>query len=557
MPICLAGAAGVILMGHPVIGTLYLCILGAYIASCSRLWSIGRRARYGVAGAVAVAALSAVVIFPFLANFSRYSSYKANWDGGPYNPWWALSDPASTVYIPMPVLALALAGAAITGDRRRWLFIGLVAYGYLTMAPWFTSGVIRWGLSLGGNLVAMYGQEAVWLGIGWLAIRGIQQLEVGSPGILAPALRFLLYGAVAYYILAWFSSDHEFQPFLASSHPLLALFELTCLAGLVAWCASRRVILRKFARGLSILTLATVPWFLPLRPSDLLADADLSRDPPEVVRALLAEGGGTGRWRMTAEYLVRPDGYADLTPNQPEQWGLWDIRTTNPLILANFAEFSLRWQSGFFFIARWFPGQSEELLRFLGVRWVVQDSIRPEVPGIGWRKPCPLGVRQVDGAVPWVRALGCWEAIASPERQMSSTFRLIEGGGWRSKVTLDRPANLVRADGAGWVTPTIQWVETGPNRWRWRVDGPSASLLVVLQNAHPNWAASVDGVKATVIGAYGCFQAVEVPAGDHFVEMRYDEPWFWRGAAVSALSWVGLLLVAAVGFRRRRGGVPA
>jgi hypothetical protein len=557
MPICLGSAAGVILMGHPVIGTLYLCILGAYIALCCKSWSIGRRAGYGLAASAAVAALSAVVILPFLVNFSRYSSYKTNWDGGPYHQWWTLSDPASTVYIPMPVLALALVGAFIKGDRRRWFFIGLVAYGYLTMAPWFTSGIIRWALSLGGNLVAMYGQEAVWLGMGWLAIRGVQVLEEGSPGLRAPSLRFLLYGTAAYYILSWFSSDHEFQSFLASRHLLLALFELACLAGVIAYCAASRLTLRKFARGWSVLTLATVAWFLPLRPSDLFSDADLSRNPPDVVRTILAEGGGTGRWRMTAEYLVRPDGYADLTPNQPEQWGLWDIRTTNPLILANFAEFSLRWQSGFFFIARWFPSQSEELLRFLGVRWVVQDSIRPVIPGIGWRKPCPLGVRQVEGAVPWVRALGCWEAIASPERQMSSTFRLIESGGWRSKVILDRPADLVRADGVGWVPPAIQWVETGPNRWRWRVGGPSASLLAVLQNAHPNWAASVDGAEVPVLGAYGCFQAVVVPAGDHLVEMRYDEPWFWRGVAVSALAWLGLLLAAAVGFRRRRGRMPA
>jgi hypothetical protein len=553
MPICLAGAAGVIFMGHPVIGTLYLCILGAYIALFSKSWSIGRRAVSGLAAAAGVAALAAVVIFPFLAEFSQYSTHKANWHGDYYNSWWYLSDPGSTVYIPMPVLALALVGAFIKGDRRRWFFIALGAYGFLTMVPWFTSGGVRWVFSLGGNLVAMYGQEALWLGAGWLAVRGMQVLIEGTESMYPLSLRCLLYGAGGHYVLAWLSSEYAFQRFFPVGFPGLALVELSCLGCLVALYAIHGTVLRNVVLGGSVLTLATVPWFLPLGPSVLFTTADLNMDPPEVVRTILAEGGGTGRWRMTGEYQNRRDGRPDLIPNQPEEWGLWDIRTTNPLILTNYAEFSLPWHQGFPFLERWFPRQSDELLRFLGVRWVVQDSVRPESPGFGQTKPSSLTVRDMDGTAPWVRALGCWEAVTSPERQMSETFRLIESGDWRSRVVLDRPVTLIPKDGVGWIPPEIQWEESGPNRWGWRVSGTSPSLLVILQNAHPNWSASLDLEKASILKAYGTFQAVEIPAGDHFVEMSYDEPWFWRGAAVSATAWVGLLLTVVFGLQRRRG----
>jgi hypothetical protein len=553
LPLCMAGSALVVYAGHPVIAALYVGILVAYVAVGPGARFPSQRAMFGTVGIAWIAALTAVVTLPFLVNLSLYDSYKTSWDGGPFNPWWFLSDPASTVYLPMPLFALVVPGLATRGDRRRWFFLALAGYGFLAMVPWFTSGPMRWLLSLGGNLVALYGQEALWLGTGWLAVRGLQVLAEREDRSRGRSIRCLLYGAAAYYVLGWFSSEYAFRSYLPFHHPTLAGMEVACLLGLVAATAMSQINARDLTFMATVLLLAALPLALPLGPSVLYSAADLSGDPPPVVKRILEECGAQGRWRMSAEYLRRADGLADLTPNQPEEWGLWDIRTTNPIILANFAGFSLKWHSNLHFIARWFPNQSDELLRFLGVRWVVQDEARPEEPGWGRRIPCPLVAREVDGPVPWARALGQWEAVASPERQMSATFRAIDSGAWRTMAILDRPAALVPRSGAGWSKPTLLWEEQGPNRWRWRLAGPSASLLVVLQNAHPNWSARVDGEKVPILSAYGTFQAVEVPSGQHEVEMRYDEPWFWRGAAVSALAWVGLLGIAVYGLRQRKG----
>lgn len=552
LPLLLSGSALVVYAGHPVIAALYGAILGAYLLL--GMWRARRQA--GAAPAVlallGVAALTAVVTFPFLANLSQMSTYKSSWDGGPYNPWWYLSDPASTVYLPMPLLALALVGAVVPGDRRRWFFLAVGLYGLVTMVPWAQDGPIRWLLSLGGNLVALYGQEALWLGAGWLAVRGVQSLAWMSKEEAGSGLRLLLYGAGAYYVLMWFASEYAFRPYFAFEHPALAGLEVACLSGFlgVLFARWRGRDLRLLA--LPVLLLAAVPFALPLGLRVLFADVDLTRNPPQAVRRILEEGGATGRWRMSGEYLRRADGLADLTPNQPEEWGLWDIRTTDPMILSRFAAFSQHWHADLHFIARWFPNQDEELLRFLGVRWFVQDSVRPKEPGWGQRRPCPLEVRDVEGAEPWVRAVGRWRAIADPDRLLSATFRAVEGGSWRGEALLDRPPRMVPADGAGWSAPSIEWLERGPNRWSWRVEGPAPSLLVVLQNAHPNWSARVDGRRAELLGAYGTFQAVEVPAGDHVVEMRYDEPWFWRGAAVSGAAWLVLAAISLAAVCRKR-----
>jgi hypothetical protein len=40
-------------------------------------------------------------------------------------------------------------------------------------------------------------------------------------------------------------------------------------------------------------------------------------------------------------------------------------------------------------------------------------------------------------------------------------------------------------------------------------------------------------------------QGVVVPAGNHVVELTYQDPWIGRGLAVSAISWVVVLLVLA------------
>jgi hypothetical protein len=68
------------------------------------------------------------------------------------------------------------------------------------------------------------------------------------------------------------------------------------------------------------------------------------------------------------------------------------------------------------------------------------------------------------------------------------------------------------------------------------VETPAPTMLVVAQAFHPAWQARVDGRPARVWRANGAFQAVEVPAGRHTVELAYRDRWFTIGATVSAAS---------------------
>jgi hypothetical protein len=74
---------------------------------------------------------------------------------------------------------------------------------------------------------------------------------------------------------------------------------------------------------------------------------------------------------------------------------------------------------------------------------------------------------------------------------------------------------------------------------------PAASLVVVSQAWYPAWKAYVDGRRTKLWRANYAFQAVEVPAGQHRVELIYADWTFRAGVALSVvgvLVWLGMLI---------------
>lgn len=79
-----------------------------------------------------------------------------------------------------------------------------------------------------------------------------------------------------------------------------------------------------------------------------------------------------------------------------------------------------------------------------------------------------------------------------------------------------------------------------------------AGLLVVNDAAWPGWSATLDGRPVPLLRADAFVRAVAWPAGRHVLEMRYAPPEVRRGALVSALAAVVLVLLAAWDARGRR-----
>jgi hypothetical protein len=541
LPLAAAAAALAVFAGHPVVAALYMVVLETYLLL--RPEEMSWKERLGGAAAVAglAALLSAVQWLPFAAEFSRYASYKSAWDGGPRNDWWLLADPKSLIYVPLPVWALAAAGL-VQGVRRLRLFFGaLVFYGALVMFPWLGNGVARWVLSLGGVLVARYGQEVFWLGLMGLSALGLEALAgTWRQGERWRAVRFFIYGGAWFFVVAYVIEEVHSTLFWPQVYVRLTwLSLLACLPALLLPVVPRsRAWTGAVVAG--FLFAVCLPASLPTALDRYLTGRDFTTDPPAIVKAILKDEAAPERSRISGGRYAN-DYLADLCPNQNLAWGLSDIRITSPIILRGYADFTQHWNTATIYMTTcYLPRQDANLLRFLGVRWTVRDAVRPD-PGLPVRRECPpLALQEVPGFEPWVRAVADWEVAANRMDEYRRTFALIESGGWRARAVLDAAPREAVAAGS-WTPPAIRWESAETDRYRWAVAGNSGSLLLVLQNWDPNWMARLDGARVQVLRAYATFMALWVPSGDHTVELRYREPSLWAGAAVSLLSWMGLV----------------
>ncbi|MFO8073974.1 MAG: YfhO family protein [Polyangia bacterium] len=95
-------------------------------------------------------------------------------------------------------------------------------------------------------------------------------------------------------------------------------------------------------------------------------------------------------------------------------------------------------------------------------------------------------------------------------------------------------------------------VEYSPNRVAIEVTAGDDALLVLSDNPHPGWSATVDGERVAIRRANLVMRALPIPPGEHLVEMSYLPGSFVLGAVVSALALLALPAVVLI-LRRRRG----
>jgi hypothetical protein len=90
-----------------------------------------------------------------------------------------------------------------------------------------------------------------------------------------------------------------------------------------------------------------------------------------------------------------------------------------------------------------------------------------------------------------------------------------------------------------------------------RVQSSGPALLAISRTYHPSWRAEVDGVAAPIVQANHALMAVPLArGGEHRVILRYRPEIVQVSAAITAATWIFVLLVTAggvaVGLRRRR-----
>jgi hypothetical protein len=105
---------------------------------------------------------------------------------------------------------------------------------------------------------------------------------------------------------------------------------------------------------------------------------------------------------------------------------------------------------------------------------------------------------------------------------------------------------------------SVEALEDGPQRSRWKVRTSLDSFLVLARVHYPGWVVRVDGKPAELLRANLAFCAVELAEGEHEVELSY-EPASWRwGLRFAGLGLLGLcgtvVMAGRTGSRKRAWG---
>ncbi|HEX6303086.1 MAG TPA: YfhO family protein [Anaerolineales bacterium] len=73
-----------------------------------------------------------------------------------------------------------------------------------------------------------------------------------------------------------------------------------------------------------------------------------------------------------------------------------------------------------------------------------------------------------------------------------------------------------------------------------RTSTSSPGYLVLADQWYPGWRAQLDGNEVEILRANFLFRAIQLPAGEHEIVMRYRPTWFYGGAIISLLTCVGM-----------------
>jgi hypothetical protein len=339
-------------------------------------------------------------------------------------------------------------------------------------------------------------------------------------------------------LLAWTS------PFLAEVPPLnwatparsvllpLLYVALTGVLLLTARLRSRPVA----AFGLLALTLTDLLSFgLPIYSGALTSPA-FYQQTPATVTAIRELGVGSGPFRVisfeaTGSNLDRKLAKELLATNYSAVYGLENITAHDGLMLRRVYEaFSGRippW--GFVSVDAVLDEQFRSKLDISGVRFLL---VRTELAAPLFRYYRPV--------------------------HATETVTIFENPGAHPRVSVLMNARTERADPGEGAESAVQQVMLVGNRLSAEVRLPRDGSLVHSASYAPGWRATIDGVAAVVKPSSGFLQEIQVPHGQHRVEMWYEPAGLKWGAALTALSVVlmsilCLVLPASAGAALRQG----
>jgi hypothetical protein len=116
---------------------------------------------------------------------------------------------------------------------------------------------------------------------------------------------------------------------------------------------------------------------------------------------------------------------------------------------------------------------------------------------------------------------------------------------YRRTVVLEKMPTFVKNTADSLSNVSVTCLFYSDNYFKYRIKTNKSAFLVLSEIWYPDWTAYVDGIQFEVYRANYCFRAVEIPKGEHILEMKFESNAFKFGTFITSLT-IFLVLVGLV-----------
>ena len=237
----------------------------------------------------------------------------------------------------------------------------------------------------------------------------------------------------------------------------------------------------------------------------------------------------------------RVDGFRGLQDNYGSLYGVLDMRGISPLFLdgpqriiyRDYVDNPLAWE-------------------LFAVKYVFSSKENLTVPShmvtSGSDRDGTVFVHRLENPRPYALLLYHADVVDSDEfaRALMDDPRYDE----RDKIVLSQAPQmqLPGQDYEGMATI----LTFAPEQILIKIDTPANAILSLAQPHYDGWHASLNGKAVDILRAYGGLSAIEIPAGQHELQLRFAPRSYAVGSQVSLMTWLALAVLALVSLWRRR-----
>ena len=535
------------LAGHPQTSWFMTYVLGAYLAYRSYRQKIGWRALLlgGLAFGLVAFGVSAVTLLPgieYLVHTSRAGlGFEQKGNGFPIQDIAQIVFPGSVslwspLYIGLPSLFfIAVAFGRNAGESRFWLAVALAG---LMLSFGANTPFYHLAYNLVPGLRFFRGQErAAFLVANGLAIAvGFGVVAAGNwPNHFhrqralhwwRGAAALLIAVAIGAFVL-WIGDGPRWSAFFNTASRSAAIMAL----GAPLIIAFTRQPHRSMA-AIALIALVTMDLFSvsldhPGTYDPIPSAGQLSMAPSPLVQSVLNEA--------EADQPFRIDGFRGLGGNFGSLYGLMDMRGISPLFLKgpyqiihrDYVNNPLAWE---LFAVKYVYSGSETL------------SVPSTVVATGSDSEGKVYAHRLDDPRPFAHLVYHADLVDSDgfARALMDDPRYDP----RGKVVLHSAPSLELRNQRRTGTATV--TSYAEEEIVIEVDSAHDAILSIAQPHYIGWTAQLDGRPVEILRAYGGLSAVEIPAGQVSLQLRYNPLSYAIGFVLSGIAWLGLALLAVV-----------